>query len=731
MKAKISKGSSFRGCLDYVTGKAGAERIGGTLAGKDAREMSREMGVARRLREDITRPVWHASLSLPKGERLDTERWNKVCCAFLARMGIIPPEEMQWTAWRHTDGEHDHVHIVVNRIGLTGSVWDAGLDVYKAITATREIEKSFGLTVTPGRENKRFAEPSLKRGEVERAIRLETPPAKVRVSDAVKVSLAGKPDVQTFVRRMKECGVEAVPNISESTLRMNGFSFLCDGIAVKGSDVGASWKYLKEAIDYDVQRDGRLLLDAKKERGAAARIEKGGRADSDDLDRYDASVEGNGRGRTERDRGADGRGVESRPEVGTDFISTTPRIERRFASDGTTVEGVDKKPDVVRSGDVGRVDEWDSAARSLSEIAGCQQTLVQVGSVSGTVKEVSDWTRLKRIKALHKESLQIKMGKVLDELSALGCPEYRITAVVPKDLTGGFDSKQRTLYSKNLCRESKDSPEVFFKQGEEEKWLATAEDFNDEQRDIYITPVDQQHYYLIVDDLNEQKLQKMKGEGVTPCIVVESSQGNYHAIVKVEKTQMEGEKECADALVKELNRKFDGDPNIAGCTHMFRLSGFHNRKPSRSGWRVRLAEVNPGAVCEVTSRRLREMMEEAKQKRIEETKPERERTAVRTSADLSPASDEISRRYREEWETTRRVFQRKGWKEDWSQIDFKTAKTLLIEGYDQEDVIGAMSVASPDVARRHPNTVEWARKVVSDADRSIPDDLRPFRYDGR
>jgi len=77
------------------------------------------------------------------------------------------------------------------------------------------------------------------------------------------------------------------------------------------------------------------------------------------------------------------------------------------------------------------------------------------------------------------------------------------------------------------------------------------------------------------------------------------------------------------------------------------------------------------------------------------------------------------------------VFQRKGWKEDWSQIDFKTAKTLLIEGYDQEDVIRAVVSASPDVERRHPNTLEWARKVVTDADRSIPAELRPQRDDGR
>lgn len=730
MKAKVSKGASFRGCLDYVTGKNGAERIGGTLAGKDAREMSREMAVARRLREDITRPVWHASLSLPKGERLDTERWNKACVAFLARMGIIPPEEVQWTAWRHTDGEYDHVHIVVNRISLTGAVWDAGLDVYKAIAATREIEKSFGLTITPGRENKKFAEPSLKRGEVEKAIREQRPPVKVRVSDAVKIAIEGKPDVQTFVQRLEECGVGAVPNISESTLRMNGFSFLCDGIAVKGSDVGASWKHLKEMISYgDIQRDGEFLLDLKRR---TAGTEKSCGTDSFNPHGYDGDVEADRRKRAEGDRSTDRSGIEGSAKMGESLIYPVAGVQRGFASDGRAVEGAGTEPPLVCPLDAGGVDEWADTADTLSAIAGYQRAFVSPDTDVRKVKEMQGWERLKRIKALPTESLQIKMGKVLDELTSLGCPEYRITAVVPKDLTGGFDSKGKKLYSKNLCRESKDADEVFFKQGEEEKWLSKAEDFNDEQRDIYVTPIDPKYYYLIVDDLNDKKLEQMKSAGVTPCIVVESSQGNYHAIVKIEKTGADEEKACADALVKELNREFEGDLKISGSEHMFRLSGFQSRKPSRNGWRVRLAEVHPGAVCKKTSERLQKMMEERNRKKKEsiiETKP-KERTAARIAADISSFSD-MERRYREEWETTLRVFRQKKWKEDWSQIDFKTAKTLLIEGYDREDIVRAMVAASPDVQRRHPNTEAWARGVVESADRSIPDDLRPSRYDGR
>jgi hypothetical protein len=718
MKAKISKGSSFRGCLDYVTGKRGAERIGGTLAGRTAREMSREMGVARRLREDIGKPVWHASLSLPKGEHLDTERWNRVCMSFLAQMGLLPPEEHPWTAWRHTDGEYDHVHLVVNRISLTGAVWDAGLDVYKAITATREIEKSFGLTITPGRENKKFGEPSLKRGEVEQAVREQKAPVKVRVSDALKLSLEGKPDTRTFVRRMQEYGVDAVPNIA-STGRMNGFSFEYQGVALKGSDVGAAWKYLREAIDYDVQRDSQLLLDLKKGRGTAG-VKKDGGANRRNPNGYDLGIEA-GRGEPEaRNRSTDGSGVESRPEVGKGIVYPPTGIKRGSDSDGGELEETAPQPAMVRPFDASGVDEWTALVGGIDEIARHQQSFVQADSTSRAVKEVQGWERLKRIKALPTESLQIKMGKVLDELDALGCPEYRITCVVPKTLQGGVDSKGKKLYSKNLCREKQDSPEVFFKRGEEEKWLGVAEHFNDEGRDVYITPVDPNHYYLLVDDLDAEKVQQMKASGVTPCLTVESSKGNFHSVIKVPRSGSDGERDAANKLVKELNQTLGGDLRVSGCEHMFRLSGFQSKKKERQGWRVRLAEVNPGVVCQKTSERLRELItvsqqEQEKKKVVEKRATLERKPSAPIGAEVPLTSPSLGKKYFDAWQMTRLVFEKKGWEKNKSSMDFHTAKDLLYKGWSQEEVVAGMVSGSPDVKNRHPKTWKWAQGVVSDA----------------
>ena len=95
MKAKVSRGSGFRGVLNYVfdmgkqvTLAKNAERVGGNMAGNDPRELSREFSVVRQLRLDIVKPVWHCSLTLPVDERLSAERWEVVAADFMQRMGF-------------------------------------------------------------------------------------------------------------------------------------------------------------------------------------------------------------------------------------------------------------------------------------------------------------------------------------------------------------------------------------------------------------------------------------------------------------------------------------------------------------------------------------------------------------------------------------------------------------------------------------------------------------------
>lgn len=70
MKAKITRGKSFRGLLNYLLDHGRGEVIGGNMASADKIELSLEFGCIRGLRPDIAKPVWHCSLSLPPGDDL-------------------------------------------------------------------------------------------------------------------------------------------------------------------------------------------------------------------------------------------------------------------------------------------------------------------------------------------------------------------------------------------------------------------------------------------------------------------------------------------------------------------------------------------------------------------------------------------------------------------------------------------------------------------------------------
>lgn len=122
------------------------------MSGTDPRSLAAEFAHSRRLRPDCKRPVWHCSLSLPAGEDLSDERFEEVARAHLENMGM-DPNKHQWCLVRHVDTPHSHVHLIASRIGLDGKLWHGQHEALRAIESCQELEKRFGLTLTPGLES--------------------------------------------------------------------------------------------------------------------------------------------------------------------------------------------------------------------------------------------------------------------------------------------------------------------------------------------------------------------------------------------------------------------------------------------------------------------------------------------------------------------------------------------------------------------------------------------------
>lgn len=253
MKAKVTRGNGFRGVLDYVLGPGRKNKpdrsrvVAGNMAGRDTCDLAREFGRVRQLRPDIKNPVWHCSLALPIGEL--TETWDKIAEKHLRNMGV-DVDKHQWLAVRHDDTDHDHVHIILNRIGLDGSIWHGKNDVFLAIESTQQLEKEFGLKLTPGLEANPD-HPKKTRGQAEKEKRTGQPSVKVKMQKILNQAMdAGSFEV--FVQVCEAQGLVLLPNAAK-TGKMSGFSFRLAGEVMKASDLGSKYKWarLAEATGYD------------------------------------------------------------------------------------------------------------------------------------------------------------------------------------------------------------------------------------------------------------------------------------------------------------------------------------------------------------------------------------------------------------------------------------------------------------------------------------------------
>lgn len=263
MKAKITRGTGFRGVLDYAldTGNQkgkNPEIVGGTLTPGTAREMSAQFAVSHQLRPDIKSPVWHASLALPEGERLSSEKWSTVAEAFMNEMGF--PTDSLYTVIRHSDTAHDHVHIIASRVSLSGALWHGQWEVYRAIRATQTLERVYGLTLTPGL-GEPMDEKSLTKNEIEQALRTGEEPPRQRLQHLIMEAAKGKPTAVMFVERLELAGVGVRFQIQKTGI--TGVSYELDGIAFKGQSLGAAFKWSrfskKFGVSYEQARDGESL----------------------------------------------------------------------------------------------------------------------------------------------------------------------------------------------------------------------------------------------------------------------------------------------------------------------------------------------------------------------------------------------------------------------------------------------------------------------------------------
>jgi len=263
---KVSRGTGFRGVLDYAFDRdASAESpgklVGGNMSGMCPRALASEFGVVRRLRSDIEKPVWHQALRLPAGERIAPETWEVICDRYMTLMGFTDAHQRVYV--EHPDKDGQHAHIIASRIGIDGTVFLGRNENLVSTRVVAQLEEEFGLKITKSADldlaTGKTSMPDKKvptKGEIEKTVRTGQEPPRQKLQRLVDTAKTGQPNAVQFCERLELAGVEVRANIA-STSKLSGFSFSMDGVAFKASQLGDRYKLsrLLEEVMYDEIRD--------------------------------------------------------------------------------------------------------------------------------------------------------------------------------------------------------------------------------------------------------------------------------------------------------------------------------------------------------------------------------------------------------------------------------------------------------------------------------------------
>lgn len=244
MFGKITKGSGFRGCVEYVTRKKKDSPDGtpcnewrlidsGSIGGEEDREeIIRSFEDNRSLNPRVKNPVGHISLNFDAedADRLDDALMVEIAGKYMERMGIV---DTPYIIVRHFDKGHPHCHIVFSRIdNHAGTISDKN-DYERNRDICKDLTREYNLKISEGKE--------------------KTNVNRLRGAEKVKYRLfhiingawnnPGVNSWERFEKWLRAGGVSVEYKYRKGTSLREGVSFIYEGRKFSGSKVDRNFSF--------------------------------------------------------------------------------------------------------------------------------------------------------------------------------------------------------------------------------------------------------------------------------------------------------------------------------------------------------------------------------------------------------------------------------------------------------------------------------------------------------
>ena len=244
MIAKIVKGSSFKGVVNYILDKEKDAKIlvcyGLFAEGKDTIAMSFE--AQSKMNPKVTKPVGHISLAFHKEDehRLTDRTMAGIALEYLKEMGIT---DTQVLIVRHFDKEHPHVHIAFNRIANNGRTISDRNEWIRSARICKELTKKYNLYFASSKE--RVKQHRLK----------EPDKTKYGLYSILKSEVSRCGNWQQLAAKLEKHGVNMRFKYKGNSDEVQGVIFTMNGYSFSGSKIDRRFSFSK--IDAALERNRR------------------------------------------------------------------------------------------------------------------------------------------------------------------------------------------------------------------------------------------------------------------------------------------------------------------------------------------------------------------------------------------------------------------------------------------------------------------------------------------
>lgn len=302
--------------------------------------------------------------------------------------------------------------------------------------------------------------------------------------------------------------------------------------------------------------------------------------------------------------------------------------------------------------------------------------------------------RIQQERAQAMKSEQLKQFERYAE--AVGAERYRVTSIKMQ-----ADGRKQTF-----ILDKKDGITRGFTPQEIAQRTPEMQRLQRRGENLYYTPLSDRKHHILIDDMNREKLERLIRDGYQPAVVLESSPGNYQAIITVSKLGTVHDKDVGNRLSDALNREY-GDPKLSGAIHPHRAPGYENRKPKHqredgSYPEVRLLKAERRECVKALALSSQIDAEYQRQAALKAQQPERSKAkpALELAAASGSAIDAYQRHYRDVLKRQR------GGEVDLSRVDSMIAVRMRVTGHDQAAIEGAIRQCAP-ATRQKDEGRDW------------------------